>query len=72
MKSLSYKRIYKSQEYLATLGTIEYRSLFGSYSLTVDDTVFAMVSDGELYLRACECQRRMKSDPLISPPTAQY
>lgn len=24
MKSLSYKRIYKSQEYLATLGTIEY------------------------------------------------
>lgn len=36
MKSLSYKRIYKSQEYLATLGTIEYRSLFGSYSLTVD------------------------------------
>lgn len=25
MKSLSYKRIYKSQEYLATLGTIEYR-----------------------------------------------
>lgn len=53
MKSLSYKRIYKSQEYLATLGTIEYRSLFGSYSLTVDDTVFAMVSDGELYLRAC-------------------
>ncbi len=54
MKSLSYKRINKSQEYLATLGTIEYRSLFGSYSLTVDDTVFAMVSDGELYLRACE------------------
>ena len=48
MKSLSYKRIYKSQEYLATLGTIEYRSLFGSYSLTVDDTVFAMVSDGVL------------------------
>lgn len=54
MKSLSYKRIYKSQKYLATLGTIEYRSLFGSYSLTVDDTVFAVVSDGELYLRACE------------------
>ncbi|HBY4485955.1 TPA: Na+/H+ antiporter NhaC, partial [Klebsiella pneumoniae] len=20
----------------------------------------------------CNCQRRMKSDPLISPPTAQY
>lgn len=54
MKKLSYSRIYKSQEYLASLGTIRYRSLFGSYSLTVGDTVFAMVSGGELYLRACE------------------
>lgn len=53
MKSLSYKRIYKSQEYWQRWAG-EYRSLFGSYSLTVDDTVFAMVSDGELYLRACE------------------
>ncbi|EDY3145930.1 Crp/Fnr family transcriptional regulator, partial [Salmonella enterica] len=34
MRALSYDRIYKSQEYLASLGTIQYRSLFGSYSLT--------------------------------------
>lgn len=54
MKELSYARIYKSQEYLASLGTIHYRSLFGGYSLTVGDTVFAMVANGELYLRACE------------------
>lgn len=54
MRALSYDRIYKSQEYLASLGTIQYRSLFGSYSLTVEDTVFAMVANGELYLRACE------------------
>lgn len=54
MKNLSYAGIYKSQEYLASLGTISYRSLFGSYSLTVGDTVFAMVANGELYLRACE------------------
>lgn len=54
MKNLSYARIYKSQEYLASLGTIRYRSLFGSYSLTVGETVFAMVANGELYLRACE------------------
>ena len=39
MKELSYARIYKSQEYLASLGTIHYRSLFGGYSLTVGDTV---------------------------------
>lgn len=50
MRALSYDRIYKSQEYLASLGTIQYRSLFGSYSLTVEDTVFAMVANGELYL----------------------
>ncbi|CBG87800.1 TfoX/Sxy family DNA transformation protein [Citrobacter rodentium] len=54
MKVHSYDRIYKSQEYLSSLGNIQYRSLFGSYSLTIQDTVFAMVADGELYLRACE------------------
>ncbi|MGM7048852.1 TfoX/Sxy family DNA transformation protein [Escherichia fergusonii] len=54
MKNLFYDRIYKSQEYLASLGRVNYRSLFGSYSLTISDTVFAMVADGELYLRACE------------------
>ncbi|ENC9770208.1 MULTISPECIES: TfoX/Sxy family DNA transformation protein [Citrobacter] len=54
MKLRSYDKIYKSQEYLASLGTVHYRSLFGSYSLTIEDTVFAMVAEGELYLRACE------------------
>ncbi len=50
---LSYDRIYKSQNIWR--GTIQYRSLFGSYSsLTVEDTVFAMVANGELYHRACE------------------
>ena len=46
MKLLSYDKIYKSQEYLASLGTDHYRSLFGSYSLTIEDTVFAMVAEG--------------------------
>ncbi|MTH46787.1 TfoX/Sxy family DNA transformation protein [Intestinirhabdus alba] len=54
MRKRSYDRIYKSQECLSTLGEIHYRSLFGSYSLTIEDTIFAMVADGELYLRACE------------------
>lgn len=54
MKVHSYERIYKSQEYLSSLGTIRYRSLFGSYSLTIEETIFAMVDKGELYLRACE------------------
>ncbi|VFS19858.1 Regulator of competence-specific genes [Enterobacter cancerogenus] len=54
MKKISYERIYKSQEYLSPLGEIHHRALFGGYTLAVDDAVFAMVSDGELYLRACE------------------
>lgn len=54
MKKISYERIYKSQEYLSPLGDIHHRALFGGYTLAVDDTVFAMVSEGELYLRACE------------------
>jgi DNA transformation protein len=38
----------------SSLGQVEHRALFGGYALAVDNTVFAMVSDGELYLRACE------------------
>lgn len=54
MKKISYKRIYKSQEYFSSLGTVTSRALFGGYSLAVDNTVFAMVAEGELYLRVCE------------------
>lgn len=54
MSNISYKRIYQSQEYLAPLGAIRYRALFGGYSLAIDDTVFAMVAEGDLYLRVCE------------------
>lgn len=54
MKKISYERIYQSQEYLSPLGEIHHRALFGGYTLAIDNAVFAMVSDGELYLRACE------------------
>jgi DNA transformation protein len=54
MKSISYQRIYLSQEYLSPLGDIQSRALFGGYSLSVQNVVFAMVSKGELYLRVCE------------------
>ncbi|PSS53489.1 competence protein [Enterobacter sp. FS01] len=54
MKKLSYERIYQSTKYLSPLGEVQHRALFGGYTLAVDDAVFAMVSDGELYLRACE------------------
>ncbi|MEX3021825.1 TfoX/Sxy family DNA transformation protein [Kluyvera sp. STS39-E] len=54
MKIISYKRIYQSQECFSILGKIRSRALFGGYSLAVDDAVFAMVAEGELYLRMCE------------------
>jgi len=65
MKNVSYERIYKSQEYLSSLGDIHHRALFGGYTLAVNEAVFAMVSKGELYLRACEqsAQYCVKHDP---------
>ncbi|QIX94404.1 TfoX/Sxy family DNA transformation protein [Cedecea sp. FDAARGOS_727] len=54
MKDVTYVRIHKSQECLSPLGDIGFRPLFGGYSLAVEGIIFAMVSEGELYLRACE------------------
>lgn len=70
MKELTYERIRESQENLSTLGDIGYRPLFGGYSLFVDGVIFAMVSEGELYLRACEqCTEYFTKK---SAPTLQY
>ncbi|WP_435956036.1 TfoX/Sxy family DNA transformation protein [Dryocola sp. BD626] len=54
MRIKSHLLIHQSQECLSPLGAVQYRSQFGGYSLSVENVVFAMVSDGELYLRACE------------------
>ncbi|WP_380181504.1 TfoX/Sxy family DNA transformation protein [Kalamiella sp. sgz302252] len=50
----SKKQIEKVRDQLAELGEIDYRSQFGGYSLSVENVVFALVAEGELYLRACE------------------
>lgn len=44
------------------------RLLEQHYGLTINDTPFRAL----LLKSGNYCQRRMKSDPLISPPTAQY
>ncbi|ELM8713352.1 hypothetical protein Q2S31_004625 [Escherichia coli] len=36
------------------------------------EAIMANYQLNEQLLEGCRCQRRMKSDPLISPPTAQY
>jgi DNA transformation protein len=37
-----------------TAGSTTFSSAFGGYSLAIDDTVFAMVAEGDIYLKACE------------------
>ncbi|MBK4716288.1 MULTISPECIES: TfoX/Sxy family DNA transformation protein [Tenebrionibacter/Tenebrionicola group] len=54
MKDESYAKIKQAQTCLSILGEIRSRALFGGYSLSIDDTIFAMVAEGEMYLRACE------------------
>lgn len=46
--------IVRAKRQLSPLGEISSRSQFGGYSLSVESVVFALVSEGDLYLRACE------------------
>lgn len=50
----SKERILQSKDQLSSLGKIDTRAHFGGYSLSVEKVVFAVVSNGELYLRSCE------------------
>ncbi|WP_304164180.1 TfoX/Sxy family DNA transformation protein [Lonsdalea britannica] len=52
MKQLCEKRIRQSKYVFSSLGTISSRSQFGGYSIAADKIIFALVSNGELYLRA--------------------
>ncbi|WP_067702956.1 MULTISPECIES: TfoX/Sxy family DNA transformation protein [unclassified Erwinia] len=47
-------KIEQAKRDLAALGDIDSRSQFGGYSLSVGKVVFALIAEGELYLRACE------------------
>lgn len=51
MKKMSSLRFHQLQECLSPLGKISCRPLFGGYSLAIDDTVFAMVAEGEIRAR---------------------
>lgn len=50
----SKKLIEKAKQRLSALGHVNSRTQFGGYSLSIENTVFAIVAKGELYLRACE------------------
>jgi len=54
MKKFPGLRIQQFRKCLSSLGKISCRPLFGGYSLAIDNTVFAMVAEGEIYLRVCE------------------
>ncbi|GLR09782.1 competence protein TfoX [Mixta theicola] len=63
----SYQRILQSKQQLATLGNIIVRSQFGGYSLAVEKVVFALITDGELYLRASETLKRYLRTQSLPP-----
>ncbi|WP_147196707.1 TfoX/Sxy family DNA transformation protein [Pantoea sp. CCBC3-3-1] len=63
----SKKRIETAKHHLAELGKIGSRSQFGGYSLSVEEVVFALVSEGELYLRACEQVRPYLAERKMEP-----
>lgn len=50
----SKRKIVEAKQRLAQLGEVQSRTQFGGYCLAVEKTVFAVVAQGELYLRACE------------------
>lgn len=52
MINKSKKRIIQCVELFGSLGNIRARSQFGGYSLSADGAMFALISEGELYLRA--------------------
>lgn len=63
----SKQRTEHSKKQLSPLGKIDTRSLFGGYSLSVEKVVFALVSEGELYLRACENMKAYVTERQPSP-----
>ncbi len=68
------------REYLIDLNATQAAIRAGYSAKTANRTASENMSKPDIQLRIAElkaqrndlCQRRMKSDPLISPPTAQY
>lgn len=59
--------IQRAKRQLSALGEITSRSQFGGYSLAVEKVVFALVNEGQLYLRACEQARPYLSARKMEP-----
>ncbi|EKP4478215.1 TfoX/Sxy family DNA transformation protein [Cronobacter dublinensis] len=57
MDNASTDTLVRVQNTLSSLGDVTHRSLFGGYSLAIDDAVFGMLAEGRLYLRASEQSR---------------
>lgn len=69
MINLTKTKVSESQDLFTSLGNIRSRSQFGGYSLSANGVMFALVSDGYLYLRATPENemhfRRMGMESLI-------
>lgn len=54
MNSTTNKKLACIEHLMKATGNVRCRSLFGGYSLMIDQTAFGMLVEGELFLRACE------------------
>lgn len=54
MQGNSVQIIEQAKSYFSALGEIAIRSQFGGYGVLADGTMFAVIAEGELYLRATE------------------
>ncbi|KAF6667444.1 TfoX/Sxy family DNA transformation protein [Pantoea anthophila] len=59
--------VERSRAHLAPLGAIESRTQFGGYALAVESVVFALINQGELYLRASEPLQAYITDRPLQP-----
>ncbi|MBF7978030.1 MULTISPECIES: TfoX/Sxy family DNA transformation protein [Rahnella] len=66
MINQSKKRVLECLEIFASLGDVRARTQFGGFSLSANGAMFALVSDGDLYLRASAeteahfCRKKME------------
>lgn len=63
----SQQRIAQYKKKVGYLGSIESKTQFGGYSLSIDDVVFALVKQGGIYLRGSEVMSQYLTNHSLAP-----
>lgn len=53
---------------LADAGTITYRKMFGEYGMYLDNKIFALICDDQLFVKITEAGRKVMPDLMTAPP----